>query len=160
MVELIMLCGIPTSGKSTYVEESRTYTIWNNVVLLSTDSFIEREARKLSMSYNEAFESLIGPANKQLEIDLTDAIRNDKNLLWDQTNLTIRNRKKKLSKVPSSYRKTAIYFPITLEEALDRNKHREGKFIPESVITSMFNQLEPPTVSEGFDNVHNSKNWT
>jgi len=67
--------------------------------------------------------------------------------------LTSKTRKKKLSKVPSLYRRSAVYFTITLEEALKRNKYREGKFIPESVLKSMHEQFLIPTFEEGFDYV-------
>jgi gluconate kinase len=46
-----------------------------------------------------------------------------------------------------------MYFEVSLEEALERNKNREGKFIPESILKRMYHQLEIPTRNEDFDYV-------
>jgi predicted kinase len=152
-MELILLCGLPTSGKSTYVEKLKKIPYWENVVVLSTDNYIETQAQRVGMTYNQVFEDLIDAATLQLEIDFNNAKNDGRDIIWDQTNLTIKSRRKKLSKLPSNYRRRAVYFEISLKEALERNKHREGKFIPESVLTRMYHQFEIPTIWEGFDYV-------
>ena len=77
------------------------------------------------------------------------------------TNLSIKTRRKKLSKLSSYYSRGIVYFQITLEEALERNKHRDGKFIPESILKRMHHQFEVPTKEEGFDYIESvqSENW-
>jgi predicted kinase len=148
-----MLCGLPTSGKSTYVETLKKMKYWENAIVLSTDNYIETQAQRMGTTYNEIFQNCIDEATRQLEIDFIEAKDKGKNIIWDQTNLSIKSRRKKLSKLPSFYARGAIYFPITLEEALERNKHREGKFIPESILKRMYHQFEVPTIMEGFDYV-------
>jgi predicted kinase len=76
-----------------------------------------------------------------------------KNLIWDQTNLSVKTRRKKLLKLPSLYARGVIYFEVSLEEALKRNSTREGKFIPESILKRMYHQFEIPTRNEDFDYV-------
>jgi len=120
---------------------------------LSTDNYIDREAQRVGMTYNEAFEDLIDSATRQLEIDFIEAKDNGRDIIWDQTNLTIKTRRKKLSKLPSYYRRGAVYFEISLEEALERSKHREGKLIAKDILKRMYNQFEIPTITEGFDYV-------
>ena len=39
-MECVMLCGVPTSGKSTYVDKLLAMDYWENSVVLSTDYFI------------------------------------------------------------------------------------------------------------------------
>jgi predicted kinase len=158
MPELIMLCGIPTSGKSTYVEKLKKLDYWKNAVVLSTDDYIEKESKRLGMTYNQIFDDVIDNATRELELEFNMAKDKGKDIIWDQTNLSIKSRRKKLSKLPSYYRRSAVYFEVSLEDALERNRHREGKFIPESILKRMCHQFEVPTISEGFDYVEKVEN--
>lgn len=153
MSELVMLCGIPTSGKSTYVKRLKKLDYWKNAVVLSTDNYIEEYAKRVGQTYNEVFDDIIPDATRELELQLRDATQNGKDIIWDQTNLSVKARKKKLSKLPSYYHRGVVYFEVSLEEALERNKHREGKFIPESILKRMWHQFEVPTRNENFDYV-------
>jgi predicted kinase len=149
--ELVMLCGIPCSGKSTYVNKLRAYEYWENAVVLSTDNYIEEQSKRLGMTYNEVFQDCIDEATRQLEMSFVRAKEEGKRIIWDQTNLSIKTRKKKLTKVPSIYKRTVVWFQVDLEEALKRNETRKGKFIPESILKRMYHQFEVPTLEEGFD---------
>ena len=149
--EIVMLCGIPCSGKSTYVNKLLTYEYWENSIILSTDNYIEEQAKRLGMTYNEVFQDCIDEATRQLEMSFVRAKEEGKRIIWDQTNLSIKTRKKKLTKVPSIYKRTVVWFQVDLEEALKRNGTREGKFIPESILKRMYHQFEVPTLEEGFD---------
>ena len=149
--ELVMLCGIPCSGKSTYVNKLLTYEYWKDAIILSTDNYIEEQAKRLGMTYNEVFQDCIDEATRQLEMSFVGAKEEGKRIIWDQTNLSIKTRKKKLIKVPSIYKRTVVWFRVDLEEALKRNGTREGKFIPESILKRMYHQFEVPTLEEGFD---------
>ncbi len=151
-----MLCGLPTCGKSTYVEKLKKLDYWKNAIVLSTDNYIEKQAQRMGMTYNDIFDDVIDDATRELELEFNMAKENGRGIIWDQTNLSIKTRRKKLSKLPSSYRRCAVYFEISLEEALERNKHREGKFIPESILKRMWHQFEIPTIVEGFDYVERS----
>lgn len=153
MPECVFLCGIPCSGKSTYVEKLKKIPYWENAVVLSTDAYIEKQAQRMGMTYNQIFDDVIDNATRELELAFIEAKDRGENLIWDQTNLTVKTRKKKLSKLPSFYARGVIYFEISLEEALERNKNREGKFIPESILKRMYHQLEIPTKNEDFDYV-------
>ena len=153
MPECVFLCGIPCSGTTTYVEKLKKIPYWENAVVLSTDAYIEKQAQRMGMTYNQIFDDVIDNATRELELAFIEAKDRGENLIWDQTNLTVKTRKKKLSKLPSFYSRGVIYFEISLEEALERNKNREGKFIPESILKRMYQQLEIPTKNEDFDYV-------
>jgi predicted kinase len=153
MSECVMLCGIPTSGKSTYVEKLKKLDYWKDAVVLSTDDYIEREAKRMGLTYNQIFDDVIDNATRELELQLNMAKDKGKDIIWDQTNLSVKTRKKKLRKLPSFYRRGVVYFEVSLEEALERNKNREGKFIPESILKRMWHQFEIPTRNEDFDYV-------
>lgn len=154
MSHLIMLCGIPTSGKSTYTKMNFQLSGYK---ILSTDNYLEAIAEQNNSTYNEVFDAFIGQATKRLEFDLISATINDVSIIWDQTNLSAKTRKNKLKKIPETYFKTAIYFEIELEEALKRNETREGKFIPKDILKRMYHQFEIPTVEEGFDSIVKGK---
>lgn len=147
MAKLYMLIGVPGSGKTTWIKNNK-----HNAVVLSTDDYIERVADKQGKTYSEVFKDAIGPASDQMEKDLIQATRNDQDIIWDQTNLTAKVRKQKLQRIPKSYKKIAVYFSVP-QDLRDRLASRPGKTIPEPVIISMINQLQPPTKEEGFDEV-------
>lgn len=149
---LTMLCGIPTSGKSTYLANKPQWTS-SNYVVLSTDSYIECVAKANNSTYNEMFDQLISKAQEQLNSDLREALKANKNIIWDQTNLTPKARRKKLTLIPAHYEKHAVWFDISTEEALKRNKCRLGKVIPARVIIQMAYSFTPPTLTESFTHV-------
>jgi predicted kinase len=153
MPELVMLCGIPTCGKSTYVNKLKKLDYWKDAVVLSTDNYIEKQAQRLGRTYNQIFDDVIKDATRELELEFNMAKDKGKNIIWDQTNLSIKSRRKKLSKLPSYYHRGVVYFSVSLEDALERNKTREGKFIPESILKRMWHQFEVPTLEEDFDYV-------
>jgi predicted kinase len=151
-MELIMMCGIPCSGKSTYIRNGvEGSSVLSEYVILSTDSYIEEYARTNNKTYNEVFDDVIDEATKRMYQDLDLAIQRGKSIIWDQTNVSRKSRIKKLKKIPEEYTKTAVVLPITLEEALIRNSQRANKFIPRSVLHRMYHQFEIPTEDEGFD---------
>lgn len=155
---LIMLCGVPTCGKSTFASDGvRGIDGFSSFVILSTDNYIERKALKYGITYNEAFDKYSYDATKSLNEFLRFAVSFDKNIVWDQTNLTPKVRKKKLDKIPEHYAKIAVWFDVSLEEAMIRNQKRPGKVIPGHVLKSMYQSFVPPSLDEGFDNIIKAK---
>jgi len=151
---LIMLCGVPTSGKSSYVRQGIDETpYFDHAIVLSTDDYIEREAKNKGLSYNEAFDEFIGPATEHMYNKLEDALRDELDIIWDQTNLTPKTRKRKLAKIHPKYEKTAVWFDISLEEAIYRNSKRGTKFVPRRVLYQMHEQFVPPSKAEGFEHI-------
>jgi tRNA uridine 5-carbamoylmethylation protein Kti12 len=150
-MELIMLAGIPTSGKSSYTKTLLSQPYWENAVVLSTDDYIQRVAEKRGKTYDEVFKATIGEATDFMWEQLKFAIHEGRDIIVDRTNLTKKTRKQFLSKVPNHCKKSAVYFEISLKEALERNKHREGKMIPEKVLKSMYHSFEIPNNTENFD---------
>jgi predicted kinase len=82
---------------------------------------------------------------------------NSVDFIWDQTNINIKSRKFKLNQlIKHNYEIHAIAFDIQKDIIFDRLKTREnqtGKSIPESVIFSMINSYQPPSLEEGFQSV-------
>lgn len=152
-MELILLCGIPTSGKSTYVKTLLSQPHRENLVVLSTDNYIQNVAEEQGKTYNEVFQDHISAATEFMWEGLQFAVHEGRDIIIDQTNLTRKTRKTKTSRVPKHYQRKAVYFELSLKEALERNKHREGKFIPESILKRMYHSFEIPNNTEDFETI-------
>jgi predicted kinase len=152
MTTLYVMVGVPGSGKSTWIQRQDL----DSATVLSTDDYIESRARALGKTYTEMFESEIKAAEQHLRLELTQAIGLYKTIYWDQTNISVKSRAKKLASVPGRYKKIAVYFPTPLEVVKQRLVDRAqatGKQIPAYVVHRMTQQLTPPTLSEGFDEI-------
>lgn len=149
-LKFFMLIGLPASGKSTYCE---LMDLLGQRV--STDDYYDYLSERYGITYNEAFANPDNrkDAEKWMQDCLEHAIDNRKNIIWDQTNLSVKNRKKKLDKIPEDYYKVAIVFE-TPENHEFRLNNRPGKTIPPHVIENMKNSYEPPTLAEGFDLIY------
>jgi predicted kinase len=150
MPTLYMLIGIPGSGKSSW----RNVHHLQSAVIISTDDLIEQYARTLGKTYSDVFQEYIKQATKISNEQLRVAIANNLDIIHDQTNLTAKSRANKLSKIPDSYRKVAVFFSTPDDAELKRRlASRPGKTIPANVVLGMRSQLERPSKAEGFDEV-------
>jgi predicted kinase len=142
----ILLCGVPTSGKSSWVAQNEDgYTI------ISSDNIIENYALNTGSSYNEVFDDYIETAISLMIDQLYYAVGHNQDVICDQTHLTPKVRKRKLKMIPDHYEKIAVYFEISKEEMIRRNHNEDRtKTIPDSVLESMHNSYVRPTIEEGF----------
>ena len=152
MARLYMLIGVPGSGKSTWIR-SRNH----DAVVASTDDKIEAAAAAQGLTYNDVFDAEIKAANAAMREDVKQAVKDRRDIIWDQTNLTIKSRRGKLGQVPKSYERIALYFPTPDGAELERRLgSRPGKTIPAHVMASMIASIEPPTPAEGFDEIYHA----
>lgn len=143
-----MLVGVPGSGKSTFIKKFMS----TDFVILSTDDFIEQKAAQEKKTYSQVFQRYIKAATQNLNQSLLKAIQEKKSIIWDQTNLTVANRKKKLDQIPDFYEKIAVYFKIP-HDLKERLASRPGKNIPDDVMKNMINTIEKPSKNEGFSQI-------
>lgn len=147
-----MLCGVPASGKSTWIS-NQNFNLKNTVVI-STDDIIERRAKSVGKTYSDVFKKESKSAASEMDQNLKKALISNKNIVWDQTNTTIKIRAKKLSKIPDEYTKIGVFFQVPpIEELTRRLNNRPGKIIPYNIVMGMIKQLEKPTEKEGFDEI-------
>ena len=154
---LIILIGVPSSGKSFYSNESIfsdfTCLTKQTTVYLSTDRHIESYATQVGKTYDEVFVEYMPTAIKLMQADAVQAINANCDIIWDQTNTTVKVRATKLRMFPN-YHKVAVVFPTPEPAELERRlNNRPGKTIPNSVIKTMISRLEIPTEVEGFDEI-------
>lgn len=148
---LIVLVGPPASGKSTYIS-----TMAHDSVIISTDNIVEAIAKEQGKTYSEVWKTSVKEATKRMYVQLDEAIKDRKNVIWDQTNLTAKKRKEILSRFPKDYHTECVYFMVDQNELFRRLKARAietGKDIPAGIVINMIKTYEVPDKSEGFDRV-------
>jgi predicted kinase len=140
--KVIILCGLPCSGKSTFSLSSE----YDNYIHLSTDSYIQQVAKLQRKTYNDVWKDTIKEAAKVFYGLMCIAATTNKNVLIDQTNLNIQTRKLKID-LFQNHEPTIVFFNLPLEIIKERNC-RPGKHIPDYVIESMYKTLQIPTEEE------------
>ena len=146
---LIMLCGCPGSGKSTWTQQ---YKENKKVVIISRDEIRFRlvsENEEYFSKENQVFNIFISEINKALQ----DTEHNI--IIIDATHISRKSRAKVLNRLNlSNITLEAITFHPSLNECLERNKQREGRArIPDSAIINMYKNYQKPEHIEGFDTI-------
>ena len=141
--EVIILCGIPGSGKST----------WKNVFLENHFDFVcvHPDAIRKELTGSEEDQSKNAEVFKLAFERLDAALKNGKSVVFDSCAQT-RERRKPIIKIAKQNNAfvTASVFKIPLELAKERNSKRE-RVVPEFVLDRMFSQWQDPSENEGFD---------
>lgn len=145
---IVVLCGLPGSGKSTFRGMLKP-----QAVELSTDDYVEEIAQFRGKNYDDIWSDEIGNATAHVNDQFRAALKAGQSIVWDQTNLTVKKRRKILSQVPKSYYKAAIFVQVHEDLRQKRLLGRPGKVIPAHVDKSMLDSLVIPTEDEGFDEV-------
>ena len=143
---LYLMCGPAGTGKSTYVSKK----------IISEDKFCHHSSRdtirfgllKEGEHYfareDEVFDLFCEDINETLHSDLYDCV------FADATHLTAKSRQKTLDKLNlKNIDIVPVFMEVPYVEALRRNSERTGrKFVPEKVITNMFQTYTIPTFGE------------
>ena len=146
MSKLILMCGVPGSGKSTWVRNN-----FPDITPVSRDAIrfelLDERGGDYFAYEDEVFEKFIHQIIGSLMVDeITIA---------DATHLNVKARAKVLRKVAKFADEIeAVVMDVHLVTALKRNDMREGRaFVPCGVIRRMYFQMEAPTVEEGFTKI-------
>lgn len=154
---VVVLVGVPASGKTTARERA---VASDDMVRYeySSDDHIDAYAEEVGKTYAEVFKEYSKTAIQLADAGLKTALENKQSVLWDQTNMSRKKRKKILDRFPVEYRRECICvlppYNDTQKEELDRRlKSRPGKDIPDFVMKSMLDSFDLPSVNEGFNRV-------
>lgn len=150
MPKCYQLIGVPCAGKSTWIKNQD----WvKDCVIVSTDSWVEREADRLGKTYNEVFKDYMPKAVEMMCIQVENARDKHLDIIWDQTSVSVGSRRKKFKMLPD-YEHIAVVFKTPEKEELDRRLgSRPGKNIPDEVMQSMISTLVLPSEEEGFKEI-------
>lgn len=145
------LIGPPCVGKTTYVEQNDAWV--DGKVYVSTDRLIHAYAKEQGKTYVEVFEEYMPQAIERMNQQVQDARKAGLDIIWDQTNTTVKSRARKFNMLPD-YRHIAIVFPIPEISVLkERLASRVDQPIPWEVVQGMMDQFEYPTSIEGFETI-------
>jgi predicted kinase len=138
---LIVLVGLPGSGKSTWAER-QGYTVLSSDVMRGL--LIDDPANQ--NIHGRVFGALRYLLRHRMELQRPVTC-------LDATNLTRRDRKAWI-KMAELYGcvPEAVFLDVPVEECLRRNAAR-GRMVPEEAIRMMAAKLAVPTVEEGFQSV-------
>lgn len=162
--ELIMMVGLPASGKSTWAEKWVNEHPEKRYIILGTNSILDQMkvpglARK--HNYGMRFELLMDRATQIFNILLPRASKLPRNFILDQTNVYRSARKRKL-KPFLNYKKIAVViFPTPQELKLraDKRFKEMGKEVPDEAVNEMLANFslpmsrDMPHTDEHFDQV-------
>lgn len=150
----VMMVGIPGSGKSTVADKLK-YIMENEgekkdkIIILSSDA-LRREI--LGSEESQENNGLIFSEMKKRSLE---AILEGKNVIYDATNTTIKNRKsilEELNKSNIKCYKIAYIMNTPFKICLDQNEQRE-RVVPSEVLFKFRNSFQLPLKQEGFDNI-------
>lgn len=133
-VELVVFCGLQASGKTTCYRRhfSRTHAHVSKDLMPNNR---RKEARQ-----RELIDELLGSGRC---------------VVVDNTNPTVADRAPLIALGRRhGARVVAVFFPASVERCVARNAQREGRaHVPDVGIFATAKKLQPPTLSEGYDEV-------
>ncbi|GGA05193.1 hypothetical protein GCM10008018_59060 [Paenibacillus marchantiophytorum] len=130
-MECVIFVGIQASGKSTLFKER----FFNTHMRINLDMLKTRHRE---------------------DIYLAASVQAKQSFVVDNTNPTIEDRKKYIDIAKDSkYKVVGYFFEPNFDESIKRNEARQGREkIPEVGIKSVMKNLQPPQMSEGFDELY------
>ena len=148
--KIIILCGLPCTGKSHYCDKH-----YPNVPIISNDLVVEQYAKQHNITYNVALNKLwqTNIIRKTTQNQFTQYIINkEPTIIIDNTHMTVKSRARFSA---AGYEKHCIVFECSDDVLNERNLFRSqfGKSIPLEVFTRMKNSYIAPTHSEGFTSI-------
>lgn len=144
------LIGVPGSGKSTWVANQP----WaRDCAYISTDVHVDAYAQSQGKTYSEVFKEYMPTAIDLMMEDVERARTAGQDVIWDQTNTTVKSRARKFRQFLDYEHIAVVFFTPKWSELKQRLDSRPGKTIPRSVVKSMIHNFEMPTESEGFKEI-------
>lgn len=133
--EVILLCGLPATGKDTWIAENNL-----NLPVISLDKL--RKSMNISPKDNQS--KIIYVAKEQAKAYL----RSKQSFIWNATNIT-KNTRQNLIDLFISYKAKPkiVYIETPYNELIKRNENRK-EYVPINVINNMIDKLEIPSPIE------------
>ena len=145
MASLVLMMGVPGSGKTTYAKKF----IGENDIYVSRDEIrfsLVAEDEPYFSKEDEVLKTFISKVDEGI-------IKAKRYVVADATHLNAGSRAKLLKNLHNKPDKIyVLYVAVPLEVALERNAQRSGRtLVPETSIRNMFQSLTLPRKEEGID---------
>lgn len=137
----ITLVGMPGSGKTSWREGFVTNIDYpEDWVIISADDMIEDYAEENGLTYKAAFDIMKDKANNHIAAAISSAKMCNKNIIWDQTNVTENKRKIIIKTLPGYKHYLVSFLDVSYQTIMNRNAARvlHGRDIPSDIIDQMF----------------------
>lgn len=150
---LIVMCGCPASGKSTWIKEQVTSASkYLNIQVVSRDlirfGLLCENGGDYFSQEKQVFRVYCKRISEFLADDTTDIV------IADATHINKKSRAKLLNNIVISKdcRLEAVCLETPLQVCLERNAEREGLArVPDEAIYGLYSDYERPTGAEGFE---------
>ena len=144
---LILMCGVPASGKSTVANNLAQHFGEQKAVVISMDAIREKwfGTRKCQDRGDEVYAQSVD--------DVLSAFKSCNVVIYDATNRTRKARRKLVETIQKYYDCLVycVFMDTPLDIALERNVNRDESIqVPPAVIHHMSATLEPPTEEEKY----------
>lgn len=142
---LVLMCGVPGSGKSTVANNMKMRDTQNRVIIISRDAI-----RFALVAEDEPYfsrEKLVFDVYCKKIQEAIDNINGPEFIICDATHINQASRNKVLDqlKLDNVHTLSVIVVRPSLDETLKRNRKRFGRErVPDSAIKRMYEQFEDP----------------
>jgi predicted kinase len=145
MASLVLMMGVPGSGKTTYAKKF----IGENDIYVSRDEIrfsLVTEDEPYFSKEDEVLKTFISKVDEGI-------VKAKRYVVADATHLNAGSRAKLLKNLHNKPDNVyVLYVAVPLEVALERNAQRSGRaLVPETSIRNMFQSLSLPKKEEGID---------
>ena len=156
--EVIVMVGLPGSGKSYWCENFTRDNPEKKYYILGTNLIIDRmkiTGLSRKRNYHGRWEELIKRASGILNKLFAVAKNNPRNYILDQTNVYFTARRRKMESFKLYKRKAVVIVnkPTILAQRIEKQQQLEGKVIPVNAIMEMKKNFTLPERGPSFDEV-------
>ena len=155
MADLYLMCGIPGSGKSTFLK---------NFIKKDTSIVISRDEIRFSLL--KEGEDYFSHENEVVKIfwqKINEELAAGHDVFVDQTSINPRSRKWLLKHINGYDKANIIWIDETLETCIKNNEKRKGtnRYVPVDIIINMKEKFVAPTfLEEGFYRIYHYSSRT
>ena len=145
---LILLVGIPGSGKSTYAKNYIS-DCTKNTIHLSSDSI------RAELYGDESIQGNPADVFSLMQKRAVDALNNGHDVIYDATNITRKDRASIIGICPKIAKIECHIIWAPIETCIERDSKRE-RTVGKEVIDRMLKRFQAPWYDEGIDSIVNS----